>query len=86
MEVIDVVTGSRSASPTTRSTWPVTARRPLLLLRMGRHDAPGGRGQAKTVPNGSYRIELSVLKALGNPNNPAHIEQWSSPNITIVRP
>jgi minor extracellular serine protease Vpr len=45
---------------------------------------PGGRSRA--VPNGTYRIELSVLKALGDRRNPAHFERWSSPNITIARP
>ena len=45
---------------------------------------PGGR--LRTVPNGTYRIDLSVLKALGDPRNPAHVERWSSPNITIARP
>jgi minor extracellular serine protease Vpr len=43
-------------------------------------------GRLKTVPNGTYRIELSVLKALGDPRNPAHFERWNSPNITIARP
>lgn len=42
-------------------------------------------GRARTVPNGTYRIELTTLKALGNPNNPAHTEHWTSPNITIAR-
>jgi hypothetical protein len=44
---------------------------------------PGGRSRA--VPNGTYRINLSVLKALGDPRNPAHFERWSSPDITIAR-
>ena len=39
-----------------------------------------------TVPDGQYRIILTVLKALGDPNNPAHIETWTSPVITIDRP
>jgi minor extracellular serine protease Vpr len=43
-------------------------------------------GRAKDVPNGTYRIELRILKALGDPANPAHFETWSSPNITIARP
>jgi len=43
-------------------------------------------GKLRAVPNGTYRLELSVLKALGDPNNPAHTEHWSSPNITIARP
>jgi hypothetical protein len=43
-------------------------------------------GRVKDVPNGTYRIDLTVLKALGDPRNPAHLETWSSPNITIARP
>jgi subtilisin family serine protease len=43
-------------------------------------------GPTHAVPNGTYRIELSALKALGNPRNPAHTEHWTSPNITIARP
>jgi subtilisin family serine protease len=43
-------------------------------------------GKLKTLPNGSYRMQLSVLKALGDPNNPAHTEHWPSPTIVISRP
>jgi hypothetical protein len=43
-------------------------------------------GPARAIQNGSYRIELSVLKALGDPNNPAHVERWTSPDIVIIRP
>jgi len=38
------------------------------------------------MPNGTYRIELRVLKALGDPDDPVHTEVWISPNFTIVRP
>jgi minor extracellular serine protease Vpr len=38
------------------------------------------------VPSGTYVIELSVLKALGDSENPAHWESWTSPVITIERP
>ena len=38
-----------------------------------------------TVPNGKYIVKLSVLKALGDDNNPAHWETWTSPVITIAR-
>jgi minor extracellular serine protease Vpr len=38
------------------------------------------------LPNGTYRIELTLLKALGDKTVPAHLETWSSPNITIARP
>ena len=39
-----------------------------------------------TVPDGQYIVKLSVLKALGDENNPAHWEIWPSPVITIDRP
>ena len=42
--------------------------------------------QWKTAPNGTYVVKLSVLKALGDENNPAHWETWTSPVITIARP
>jgi minor extracellular serine protease Vpr len=38
------------------------------------------------VPDGQYVIRLSVLKALGDDDNPAHWETWTSPVITIDRP
>lgn len=38
------------------------------------------------LPNGSYIIKVSVLKALGDAANPAHWETWSSPAFTIARP
>jgi subtilisin family serine protease len=37
------------------------------------------------VPNGDYVVKLSVLKALGDANNPDHWETWTSPVITIER-
>jgi hypothetical protein len=40
----------------------------------------------KMVPDGDYIVMLSVLKALGDPDNPAHWETWTSPVITIDRP
>jgi minor extracellular serine protease Vpr len=39
-----------------------------------------------TVPNGTYVLKLSVLKALGDPANPAHWETWPSPAVTVARP
>jgi hypothetical protein len=43
-------------------------------------------GKIFTVPDGQYVIKISVLKALGDDNNPAHWETWTSPVITIDRP
>jgi hypothetical protein len=42
--------------------------------------------KAYTLPNGQYRATLTVLKALGDAGNPAHVETWTSPVITIARP
>ncbi|WP_349741412.1 S8 family serine peptidase [Roseateles cavernae] len=38
------------------------------------------------LPNGSYIIKVSALKALGDAANPAHWETWSSSTVTIARP
>ncbi len=42
--------------------------------------------QVQDVPNGQYVVKVSVLKALGDPNNASHWETWTSPVITIARP
>ena len=45
-----------------------------------------GRGApSQGWPNGTYVIEVSVLKALGDRDNPEHWETWTSPEITISR-
>jgi subtilisin family serine protease len=43
-------------------------------------------GKVVTVPNGTYVIRLSALKALGDAANPAHWETWTSPPVTLARP
>lgn len=42
--------------------------------------------KVNVVPNGNYVVKISVLKALGDDNNPAHWESWTSPVITLARP
>ncbi len=42
--------------------------------------------KVNVVPDGEYVMVISVLKALGNDNNPDHWETWTSPVITIERP
>jgi minor extracellular serine protease Vpr len=37
------------------------------------------------LPNGDYRLKLSVLKALGEAGTPDHWETWTSPFFTIAR-
>jgi minor extracellular serine protease Vpr len=39
-----------------------------------------------SMPNGSYTMKLSVLKARGDDDNAAHWETWTSPVVTIARP
>ena len=46
----------------------------------------GNKNKTKEVPDGQYRLVIKVLKALGNENNPAHWETWTSPVITLDRP
>jgi minor extracellular serine protease Vpr len=51
------------------------------------HDNGGGNGDhRKAVPNGTYTLKLSVLKALGNESNAADWETFTSPPITLARP
>ena len=45
-----------------------------------------GKEHRRAVPDGQYKVRLTVLKALGDPANPAHTESWTSPTITIDRP
>ena len=50
-------------------------------------DNGGGNGDhRKVVPNGTYVLKLSVLKALGNASNPADWETFTTPPITLARP
>ena len=50
-------------------------------------DNGGGNGDhRKLVPNGTYILKLSVLKALGDESNPADWETFSSAPITLARP
>jgi minor extracellular serine protease Vpr len=51
------------------------------------HDNGAGTpDHRKVVPDGTYKIVVKALKALGDPGNPAHWETWTSPAITIDRP
>lgn len=45
-----------------------------------------GNDNVKVVPDGQYYLVVTVLKANGSPNNPAHWETWTSPVFKIDRP
>jgi hypothetical protein len=44
-----------------------------------------GLVRSQALPAGLYRLQLVVTKALAEAENPAHIETWTSPVISIVR-
>jgi minor extracellular serine protease Vpr len=45
-----------------------------------------GNDKLRAVPDGTYYAVISVLKALGDDENPAHWETWTSPLFVIDRP
>jgi subtilisin family serine protease len=45
-----------------------------------------GGNKTYVVPDGQYYFKLSIQKALGDDNNPAHWETWTSPMFVIDRP
>ena len=47
---------------------------------------PAKAEQWKTLPNGQYKVRVTVKKALANKKNPAHFETWVSPVVTLARP
>jgi subtilisin family serine protease len=44
------------------------------------------KGVTYKVPDGTYYAKIKLLKANGNPLNPAHWETWTSPDFVIDRP
>ncbi len=57
----------------------------VIPLTDGKVFAGKGTGNT-TLPNGTYRFKLRGLKALGDENNPAHWEVFTSPTFEIARP
>jgi subtilisin family serine protease len=43
-----------------------------------------GNVNRRGLPSGTYRLRLVVTKALAEAGNPAHIETWESPTMSIV--
>lgn len=52
-------------------------------FRAGTTDSPRG---LRTVPNGTYTVKVSALKALGDPTVASDWETWTSPPVTVARP
>ena len=45
-----------------------------------------GRVRRDALPDGLYRLQVVVTKALAEEGNAAHVETWSSPVLNITRP
>jgi len=43
------------------------------------------RNRRVALPTGTYQMHMNVLKALGDPSNPDHWENWTSPIFEIIR-
>jgi hypothetical protein len=37
-------------------------------------------------PDGRYIVKLTLVNALGDETNPAHVEKWTSPAIGLDQP
>jgi len=70
--VLDTSYVGRSAGATSTSSFAFSGK-----TLMGK--------KSVTVPNGSYTLKISVLKALGDASNPAHWETWNTPSFVIER-
>jgi minor extracellular serine protease Vpr len=88
MEVINVVTGVTAGFAGIEDFIPRNRNESTSFFGFAWDGSTMTRagGQLKAAPNGSYRIDLTVLKALGDKTNPAHTEHWLSPTIVISRP
>ncbi|WP_052436560.1 S8 family serine peptidase [Georgenia sp. SUBG003] len=44
-----------------------------------------GNDKLSDLPDGDYVVEVTAVKALGDPSDPDHLETWTSPAFTIDR-
>ncbi len=87
MEVFNVATGASAGFATLEEFLPRNSTATsFFAFTWDGTTISGPGGSPQPVPDGQYRIDLSLLKALGNPGNPAHVEGWPSPQIGINRP
>ena len=85
MEVFDANTGRAWHFADKESYLPRNSTSTgFFALTWDGHTVNGTR--TNVVPNGKYIVQLSVLKALGDESNPADVETWTSPVITLARP
>lgn len=51
-----------------------------------RGKSDNAQNKRKPIPNGQYVVKFTALKALGDASNPAHVETWTSPVLTVNAP
>lgn len=51
-----------------------------------RGKSENAQNKRKPIPNGQYVVKFTALKALGDASNPAHVETWTSPVLTVNAP
>jgi subtilisin family serine protease len=84
-EVFDAATGKSWHRILTESYVPRNSGAATFFVFDWDGETRGGN-KIYTVPNGQYVVKLTVTKALGDSTNPAHVETWTSPVVTIARP
>ena len=52
----------------------------------GTRGQDNGNNKRKVLPNGTYKLVLSVLKPLGDENNSADWETFTTPSFNVARP
>ncbi|MFA9432202.1 S8 family serine peptidase [Egicoccus sp. AB-alg2] len=65
----------RSQAPVVRQLFAWNGRLPV-----------GSTGGTRVAPSGEYTLELRVLRATGDADNPEHWDTWESPAFSLVNP
>jgi len=84
-DVFDADTGARVGRAFAEDSLPRNATATAFFEYAWDGTVVRGANRAP-VPSGRYVLELTVFKALGILDNPAHQERWRSPVITVARP
>lgn len=87
VEIVDISTGQSYGAATTQEfvSRNSTATAFFSSTWTGSYTPRAGE-PPRPVPNGAYRLSLTVLKANGDPQRPDHMERWDTPTIVVTRP
>ncbi|GHG01905.1 hypothetical protein GCM10017783_12640 [Deinococcus piscis] len=88
--IMEAVDAQGTAHPV--QTFPYVGRNSTNVYQVGTDARPwndyvwdGTYADGAKAPAGQYQLRLRVLKALGNPDNAAHWEVYTSPAFNVVR-